>query len=53
MKATNNEIIDVLIAAGADKSILTDFGESSYDLASENEILISNKTDISRLQVNN
>ena len=53
MKATNNEIIDVLIAAGADKSILTDFGESSYDLASENEILISNKTDISLLQVNN
>ena len=51
MKATNSDITEVLIEAGADKKILTDFGESSYDLASENEILISNNVDITHLQL--
>ena len=51
MKATNSFITEILIEAGADKNILTDFGESPYDLASENEILISNKTDITHLQI--
>ena len=51
MKATNSYITEILIEAGADKKILTDFGESPYDLASENEILISNNTDITHLQI--
>tara|TARA_Y100001954_G_scaffold233301_1_gene286324 strand:+ start:53 stop:1069 length:1017 start_codon:yes stop_codon:yes gene_type:complete len=52
MKATNIDITEVLIEAGANKKILTDYGESSYDLASENEILISNNIDITHLQLN-
>lgn len=51
MKATDSEIIDMLLNFGADKRILTDFEESPHDLASENEILIFNKTDISQLQL--
>ena len=53
MKAKNSFITEILIEAGADKNILTDFGESPYDLASENEILISNNTDITHLQIKN
>jgi len=50
MKATNGEIIEMLINAGADKNILTDFEESPHELATQNEILKSNKIDISSLQ---
>lgn len=39
MKAKDNEILNDLIALGADKSVKTDFDESVYDLASENELL--------------
>ena len=52
MKATNREMIDLLINAGANKNILTDLEESTYELASENEILILNNTDISMLKLN-
>ncbi|MEM9528226.1 MAG: ankyrin repeat domain-containing protein, partial [Bacteroidota bacterium] len=39
MKATNPELMDMLLAAGADKTLRTSFNESAYDLAHENELL--------------
>lgn len=39
MKATDPSLLDFLLKKGADRSILTDFEESAYDLARENEIL--------------
>lgn len=39
MKASDTEVLKYLISIGADKSISTDFEESVYDLASENELL--------------
>jgi uncharacterized protein len=39
MKASDAEVLKYLISIGADKSITTDFEESVYDLASENELL--------------
>ncbi|PQJ72458.1 ankyrin repeat domain-containing protein [Polaribacter butkevichii] len=39
MKAKNTEIIKYLLSIGADKNIKTDFDESIFDLASENELL--------------
>ena len=39
MKAKNTEIIKYLLSIGADKNIKTDFDESLFDLASENELL--------------
>ncbi|WP_417559027.1 ankyrin repeat domain-containing protein [Mesoflavibacter zeaxanthinifaciens] len=39
MTAKNDEIIKYLIANGANKTIKTDFDESLYDLAKENEAL--------------
>ncbi len=39
MKAENEKVLEYLLENGADKSILTDFDESAFDLANENEIL--------------
>ncbi|MGB1042588.1 MAG: ankyrin repeat domain-containing protein [Tenacibaculum sp.] len=39
MKAKNNTIIKHLITEGANKNVKTDFDESLYDLANENEAL--------------
>lgn len=39
MKAKNDEMMKYLISIGADKTAKTDFEETAYDLASENEIL--------------
>ncbi len=39
MKAADKELLILLIEHGADKTILTDFDESVFDLASENELL--------------
>ncbi|MGY0406761.1 MAG: ankyrin repeat domain-containing protein [Polaribacter sp.] len=39
MSAKDTKILKYLIGIGADKTIKTDFGETVYDLASENEIL--------------
>ena len=50
MKAKDYEVLKYLIEMGADKSIKTDFEESVYDLASENEILIQNNTDLEFLK---
>ena len=48
MKATDEKILQILINNGADKNILTDFDESAYDLAQENELL--HKTEITFLK---
>jgi ankyrin repeat protein len=39
MKAKDDQIIKYLISIGADKNVTTDFDESIFDLASENELL--------------
>ncbi|MEL7120445.1 MAG: ankyrin repeat domain-containing protein [Bacteroidota bacterium] len=39
MKAKDSSMINLLINKGADKSLKTDFEESVYDLAAENELL--------------
>jgi ankyrin repeat protein len=39
MKAKNTEIIKYLLSIHADKNVKTDFDESIFDLASENELL--------------
>jgi len=48
MKSKDTKIIKYLLSIGADKNIKTDFEESTYDLASENELL--EKTDINFLK---
>ncbi|MAS20098.1 MAG: hypothetical protein CMF34_07490 [Leeuwenhoekiella sp.] len=39
MKAENEKILALLVKAGADTSIETQFGETAYDLAGENEAI--------------
>ena len=39
MKAKDDKIIKYLLSIGADKNVKTDFDETIYDLASENELL--------------
>ncbi|MEL6944895.1 MAG: ankyrin repeat domain-containing protein, partial [Bacteroidota bacterium] len=39
MKATDKNMIELLLEAGADKSVRTEFEESAYELANENELL--------------
>lgn len=39
MKAQDQELLALLLEKGADKKILTEFEESAYDLAAENEAL--------------
>lgn len=39
MRAKDDQILKQLISAGADKNMLTEFEESAFDLASENEVL--------------
>jgi ankyrin repeat protein len=48
MMAKDDTIIKYLIANGADKTVKTDFNETLYDLAKENEVL--KNTDISFLK---
>jgi len=50
MKAKDHMILKYLIEKGADKTIKTDFEESVYDLATENELLIENNIDIQFLK---
>ncbi len=39
MKATNKELISILLKNGSNKNILTEFDETPYDLALQNELL--------------
>ncbi len=50
MKAKDDTIIKHLISQGADLNIKTDFNESVYDLANENELLKNNKTQLNFLK---
>ncbi|WP_417611730.1 ankyrin repeat domain-containing protein [Owenweeksia hongkongensis] len=50
MKASNTEVLQFLMDNGADASIKTDFEESAYDLASENELLTEANADINFLK---
>ncbi|MCK0156578.1 ankyrin repeat domain-containing protein [Cellulophaga sp. F20128] len=46
MKSDNTEILKYLIANGADTKLTTEFGETAYDLATENELLAKNKVNL-------
>lgn len=46
MKAKNAEVLKYLISRGADKKATTEFGETAYDLASENEFLQKKNVDL-------
>jgi ankyrin repeat protein len=48
--AKNDTIIQLLLNLGADKTIKTVFGESTLELAMENEVLKENYTDLSFLK---
>jgi ankyrin repeat protein len=50
MSAKNDKMIQLLVSLGADKTIKTDFGESTYDLALENELLKKNNINIEFLK---
>lgn len=50
MTAENTEVLKFLIAHGADKTITTDFDETAFDLASENELLRTNNASIDFLK---
>lgn len=50
MVAQNTEVLKYLIGIGAKKDIKTNFKETAYNLAVENEFLTKNKVDISFLK---
>ncbi|MEM6687683.1 MAG: ankyrin repeat domain-containing protein [Bacteroidota bacterium] len=51
MKAEDTKLITILLANGANKNIRTDFNESPYDMALQNELLEKEKTDIALLKI--
>ena len=51
MKAKNKELIDVLLNNGAEKNTFTDFNESPYDLALQNELLNKGNIDFAYLKL--
>lgn len=50
MKAQDNSVLKFLLKHGAKKQIVTDFEESAYDLAKENELLKKNNISIEFLK---
>ncbi len=50
MIAKNDNILNYLLSNGAKKDIKTDFDESAYDLAKENETLSKNNISIEILK---
>ncbi|MCK3683104.1 ankyrin repeat domain-containing protein [Maribellus sp. YY47] len=50
MKSSNAEALKFLIANGADIKSTTEFGETAYDLAQENELLIQNNVNLDFLK---
>jgi ankyrin repeat protein len=50
MRAKDDKIIKYLLSIGADKSVKTDFNETVFNLASENELLKKSNTNISFLK---
>ena len=50
MKGKDETMLKWLLANGADKGILTDFEESAFDLATENELLAKNGTELQFLK---
>ncbi|GLR16041.1 ankyrin repeat domain-containing protein [Portibacter lacus] len=50
MKAHDQALLNLLLDKGADKNILTEFEESAYDLANENEALSKNGMDLNFLK---
>ena len=52
MQAENEALLKYLLAAGADKTKRTEFEESAYDLAMENEILKNSEINIDFLKPN-
>ncbi|MEM9528227.1 MAG: ankyrin repeat domain-containing protein [Bacteroidota bacterium] len=52
MKAQDEQILKMLIKRGADPKILTDFEESAFDLATENELLDPEAVDLNFLKLN-
>lgn len=51
MQASDNQLITELMESGANKNILTQFEESAFDLANQNEQLTSNNVDINVLKI--
>ncbi|WP_053976346.1 ankyrin repeat domain-containing protein [Mangrovimonas xylaniphaga] len=50
MKASDDGIMKFLVAQGASKTLMTEFEETAYDLAQENELLKSNNISIEFLK---
>ena len=49
-KTDSDVVLKYLISIGADKTIKTDFDETIYDLAIENELLLNNNVDLEFLK---
>ena len=52
MLAENDQLLKYLLVSGADKAKRTDFEESAYDLAKENELLKNSEINIDFLKPN-
>ena len=50
LTAQNDKILKFLVSKNADKTIETEFGETAFDLAEQNEYLKNAKVDISFLK---